>query len=104
RGTDVSAAATHEVERADALVLFGITGDLAKKKLIPALYRMAQHDRLPDAVVGVARSGWDVDRLRHHIHESLEATGKERDPAVLGRIDRVLRYVDGDYREPATYQ
>ena len=97
-------AGTNRPERADALVLFGITGDLAKKKLIPALYRMAEHDRLPDAVVGVARSGWDVDQLRRHIHESLEAAGKELDPAVIGRIDEVLRYVDGDYREAATYQ
>lgn len=95
---------TPSPDRADALVLFGITGDLARKKLIPALYRMAAHDRLPAAVVGVARSGWDVDRLRRHVRDALDANGSTVDDAVLDRLDATLRYVDGDYEDPATYE
>ncbi|QGG94471.1 glucose-6-phosphate dehydrogenase [Actinomarinicola tropica] len=96
-------SAAHRTERADALVLFGITGDLAKKKLIPAVYRLALHDRLPDAVVGVARSGWDLDDLRRHIRTTLDESDHDVDDEVFERIARALRYVDGDYEDEDTY-
>jgi glucose-6-phosphate 1-dehydrogenase len=91
------------VERADGLVLFGITGDLSKKKLIPALYRMAEHDRLPGIVLGVASSAWDLDRLRLHVRTSLENAQVDTRPDVLDRLCDSLRYVSGDYREASTY-
>ena len=91
------------VERSDGLVLFGITGDLSKKKLIPALYRMAEHDRLPAIVLGVASSDWDVERLRLHVRTSLADAGVDTEPDVLDGLCASLRYVSGDYREAATF-
>jgi len=88
---------------ADGLVLFGITGDLAFKKLFPALYNLtARGWDLP--VIGVASSEWDDERLRERARESLEA--KEMDVAtrVLDKLLRSLTYVQGDYRSKETYE
>jgi glucose-6-phosphate 1-dehydrogenase len=87
--------------KSDALVIFGITGDLAFKKIFPALHSMVQRGALSVPVIGVAR-GSDAAALRVRMAESLAAAGGG-DPATLERLDQLLRYVDGDYRDPATF-
>jgi glucose-6-phosphate 1-dehydrogenase len=89
---------------ADALILFGITGDLATKKLYEALYNLTKRGEMPPLVVGVAGSEWDLDDLRLHIRDTLVSHGVEVDDAVFGRLAASLRYVSGDYRNAATYQ
>jgi glucose-6-phosphate 1-dehydrogenase len=88
--------------RADALVLFGATGDLARKKIFPALYWMAADGRLDVPVVGVAASPWDDTRLRRYAETAIRAESGTIDPSVLGALSDRLRYVSGDYRDPAT--
>ncbi len=90
--------------RADALVLFGITGDLAAKKLLNSLYQLTARDRLPDIIVGVASTQWRVDELREHVRRSLENNGIEIDESVFSKLAGSLRYVAGDYRDPDTYR
>ena len=90
-------------ERADALVLFGITGDLAAKKLFTAMYNLADRGLLPPVVVGVAASDWTVATLRDHVRRSLVEAGVEVDDAIFAKLAGTLRYVSGDYREPATF-
>ena len=87
---------------ADALVLFGATGDLAKKKIFPAVYNMTRsdHDHVP--VVGFASSEWDDDRLRQHAREAIEAQG-DVDEAVWEDVAKRTSYVRGDYRDPASF-
>ena len=91
-------------ERADALVLFGITGDLARKKLFSALYNLTKRNRLPVKVVGVASSKWDAERLRAHALAALKAPGIDVDEAVFAEFAKALCYVSGDYRDPDTYR
>ncbi len=86
-------------EQADALVLFGITGDLAKKKLIPALYELTAEGRLDMPVVGTARSQWTDERLADHVREVLQG----RDKAIIDQLCSHLSYVEGDYQNPAVY-
>ncbi len=88
---------------ADALVLFGITGDLAFKKLLPALAKLEARGTLNNMpVIGVARSPWNRGRLLEHLSASLDAA-KARNPRVLARIAERLDYVQGDYADPATF-
>jgi glucose-6-phosphate 1-dehydrogenase len=89
-------------QRADALVLFGVTGDLAFKQIFPALQRLARAGALDMPVVGVARSAWTDAELRAHARESLAAHGGV-DEAALARLAPRLRYVEGDYQDPATF-
>ncbi|MEX2625418.1 MAG: glucose-6-phosphate dehydrogenase [Ilumatobacteraceae bacterium] len=91
-------------ERADALVLFGITGDLAARKLFGSLYNLACRDLLPPVVVGVASTDWDLDALRSHVETSLDDAGVEVDESVFSRLAASLRYVSGDYRDASTFQ
>jgi glucose-6-phosphate 1-dehydrogenase len=91
------------VLRADALVLFGATGDLARKKLFPALYHLAARKRLGAPVVGVAASDWDDDQLRAYATEAVEAAEGEVDSSVLDELRGRLAMVSGDYRDPATF-
>jgi glucose-6-phosphate 1-dehydrogenase len=86
----------------DALVFFGATGDLAYKKIFPALQGMAKRGHLTMPVIGVARSG-DLDQLRTRMRESLEKHGGV-DAEALGRLSALLRYVRGDYGDPVTFQ
>lgn len=89
----------------DALVLFGVTGDLARRKLFPALYELAADKRLPEKVLGVARSEWDTEDLVRNARQSLETFGDgEVDESVFARIEKALAYVRGDYRDQTTYQ
>jgi glucose-6-phosphate 1-dehydrogenase len=87
----------------DALVFFGATGDLAYKKIFPALQAMARRGHLDVPVIGVARAGWDVSRLRARARDSVEKHGGV-DEAAFARLAGQLRYVDGDYADPATFQ
>jgi glucose-6-phosphate 1-dehydrogenase len=87
----------------DALVFFGATGDLAYKKIFPALQALVRRGRLTVPVVGVARSGWDLDRLRARARDSLDKHGGV-EPAAFDKLCGLLRYVDGDYQDPATFQ
>jgi glucose-6-phosphate 1-dehydrogenase len=89
--------------RSDALVFFGATGDLAYKKIFPALQAMIKRGNLDIPVIGVANAGWDVDRLRARAKDSLEKRGG-LDAHAFEKLSRLLRYVDGDYKDPATFQ
>lgn len=86
----------------DALVFFGATGDLAYKKIFPALQAMAKRGHLELPVIGVAKSGWNLERFRARVRESLEQHGGV-DSAAFDRLCRHLRYVDGDYNDPTTF-
>src|SRR5215467_10363553 len=92
-----------ENSHSDALVFFGATGDLAYKKIFPALQAMLKRGRLNVPVIGVARSGWNLDQLRKRAQDSLEKHGGLYRPAFTKLCD-LLRYVDGDYNDPATFQ
>ena len=87
----------------DALVFFGATGDLAYKKIFPALQAMAKRGHLDVPVIGVAKAGWSLEQLRARAQDSVEKHGG-LDSAAFDTLARSLRYVDGDYREPATFQ
>ena len=90
-------------ERSDALVFFGITGDLAFKKIFPALHRMAQRRQLNLPVVGVASSDCTVEQLIARAGESVTAHGGHADDAAFATLARQLAYVRGDYQNPDTY-
>jgi len=92
-----------ETNYADALILFGITGDLARRKLFSALYDLTAAGRLDMPVIGVASRAWDDETLRRHARESLEAVGRAIDDEVFARLAVNLCYVSGNYRDPATY-
>src|SRR5215469_4186489 len=92
-----------ENSHSDALVFFGATGDLAYKKIFPALQAMLKRGRLNVPVIGVARSGWNLDQLRKRAQDSLEKHGGLYRPAFTKLCD-LLRYVDGDYNDAATFQ
>ena len=87
----------------DALVFFGATGDLAYKKIFPALQAMVKRGHLNVPVIGVAKAGWNLDQLRARARDSLEKHGG-LDPAAFDRLCGLLRYIDGDYRDPATFE
>ena len=80
---------------ADALVFFGATGDLAFKKIFPALQAMVKSGRLDVPVIGVAGAGWTLEQLRARARDSIE-THDKLDPAAFNRLAGLLRYVDGD--------
>jgi glucose-6-phosphate 1-dehydrogenase len=86
----------------DALVFFGATGDLATKKVFPALQAMAKLGHLNVPVIGVAKAGWNLDQLKAHARQSLEAHGGV-DRAAFDKLSPLLRYVDGDYEDPTTF-
>jgi glucose-6-phosphate 1-dehydrogenase len=90
--------------RADAVVLFGASGDLARRMLFPALYELARAGHLGVPVVGVASSNWSDDDLRTHARDAIaqSAAGKV-DDGTLDDLTRSLRYVGGDYRQPTTF-
>ncbi|MEI9938428.1 MAG: glucose-6-phosphate dehydrogenase [Pseudomonadota bacterium] len=89
--------------RSDALVFFGATGDLAYKKIFPALQAMLKRGHLDVPVVGVAKSGWNIEQFRARVKDSLEKHGG-LDPVAFEKLIRLLRYVDGDYNDPATFR
>ena len=90
--------------RSDALVFFGATGDLAHKKIFPALMAMVRRGHLDVPVVGVAKAGWTIDQLRARARDSLAHYGGGVDEAEFAKLAKLLHYVDGDYHDPATFQ
>ena len=95
-------------ERSDALVLFGVTGDLVYKKLFPALYAMAKRGALDVPVIGVASSRWDRtqlhERATNSIREHSGGGGQIDDPEALARLLSTLNYVSGNYNDPGTFE
>jgi glucose-6-phosphate 1-dehydrogenase len=87
----------------DALVFFGATGDLAYKKIFPALQNMISRGTLDVPVIGVAKADWTIDQLRDRASSSLKEYGGGVDKAAFARMLELLHYIDGDYRDPATF-
>ncbi|MFM9372826.1 glucose-6-phosphate dehydrogenase [Streptomyces sp. Da 82-17] len=92
-----------DLEDSDALVLFGITGDLAKKMLLPALYRLTENGRLTVPVVGVAAGPWDDERLRAHARAAVVSAVPDFDEKVFARLAARLSIVPGDFTDPDTF-
>jgi glucose-6-phosphate 1-dehydrogenase len=90
--------------RSDAVVLFGVTGDLVSKKLFPALYELVRRGRLTGPVIGVARSPWDDQQLVTAARKAITETGRPIDEDVFDDLAGRLRMISGDYADPATYQ
>ena len=86
----------------DALVFFGATGDLAYKKIFPSLQGMVKRGHLNVPVIGVAKSGWNLEQLKARVRDSLEKHGGV-DSVAFEKLCGLLRYVDGDYEDPATF-
>ena len=91
---------THD---ADVLVIFGITGDLAKVMTFQALYRLEKRNLLNCPIVGVAVDHWSVDDLRKRAQESIENTEGKMDHDVFDRLATRMSYISGDFSDPATY-
>jgi glucose-6-phosphate 1-dehydrogenase len=89
--------------RSDALVFFGATGDLAYKKIFPALHAMARRGHLEVPVIGVALAGWTLEQLRSHARESIERHAGGVDEAAFATLAARLRLVGGDYEDAATF-
>src|SRR3954451_10928798 len=107
------ATAAPEIERrgaaappkpADVLVVFGITGDLAKVMTFRSLYRLELRGLLDCPVVGVAVNDWTSEQLRAHARTCIEGTGETIDEAVFERFARKLTYLAGDFSDTATYE
>ncbi|MEO7358840.1 MAG: hypothetical protein ABI120_00830, partial [Gemmatimonadaceae bacterium] len=90
-------------ERSDALVFFGITGDLAYKKIFPALYNMAKRGVLDVPVIGVASSPWTVDQLIERARKSIGEHEQHIDEDAFATLAKAISYVQGDYRVADTY-
>jgi len=91
-----------DATQADALVFFGATGDLAYKQIFPALQALIRRHHLEIPIIGVARSGWDIERLRARARQSLEQHGGV-DATAFAKLASLLRYVEGDYHDSRTY-
>jgi glucose-6-phosphate 1-dehydrogenase len=89
--------------RADALVFFGASGDLAYKKIFPALQAMARRGKLDFLVVGVAKSSWTTEQLIERARASVTQNGGGEDKEAFAKLVAQLRYVDGDYNDPDTF-
>ncbi|GJL57979.1 MAG: glucose-6-phosphate 1-dehydrogenase [Nitrospirales bacterium] len=94
---------TSDGTRSDALVFFGISGDLAHKKIFPALYAMAKHQALSVPLIGVAAPHWSLAQLRKHATDSIKQAGKIDDRAALSHLLSHMQYVSGDYHDPAIF-
>ena len=88
--------------KSDALVFFGATGDLAYKKIFPSLQAMLKRGHLDVPIIGVAKAGWTLEQLRARAREGLEKHGG-LDASAFDKLSGLLRYVDGDYADPATF-
>ena len=91
------------VAHSDALVFFGATGDLAHKEIFPALQAMIRHGHLDMPIIGVAKSGWNLEQLKARARDSVEKYGG-LDPAAFAKLSALLQYIDGDYRDDNTYR
>ena len=88
--------------KSDAFVFFGATGDLAYKKIFPALYAMVHKDDFHLPIIGMARAGWTLDRLKERARDSVQHNG-DYDPVCFERMAALLRFVGGDYEDPAMF-
>src|SRR5271154_4839647 len=88
--------------QSDAFIFFGATGDLAFKQIFPALNALVNRDGIEIPIVGMARAGWDLEKLRNRARASLEQAG-EFDAGEFAKLSAQLRYVDGDYTDPQTF-
>ena len=95
--------AANKIMPSDALVFYGATGDLAYKKIFPALQHMIRRGTLEAPVIGVAKSGWTIEQLRERARDSLKQHGGGVDEAAFTKLVQWLRYVDGDYQDPVTF-
>src|ERR1700733_2570891 len=89
-------------KQSDALVFFGATGDLAYKKVFPAIQNLIQHGHLDVPAIGVAKAGWNLEQYQARARDSLEKHGGI-DESAFSRLLKLLRYVDGDYNERETF-
>ncbi len=92
-----------KTSQSDALVVFGVTGDLAHKMIFPALYAMVKRGNLRVPVIGVAFPKWSLERLRNRVTDSIKRTCGIDDKHALHRLLSLFRYVSGDYEDPATF-
>src|SRR5689334_5842242 len=88
---------------ADILVVFGITGDLAKVMTFRSLYRLEKRGLLDCPILGVAVDDWSMDQLVQRARESIVGAGEDLDEAVFARFAKRLSYVNGDFTDPTTY-
>src|SRR5277367_6365357 len=89
-------------QESDAFVFFGATGDLAYKQIFPALYAMVRKGSFHIPIIGMARAGWDLDKLKERARDSVQHSGNF-DEAEFSKLAALLRYVDGDYADPETF-
>jgi glucose-6-phosphate 1-dehydrogenase len=94
---------TEETMPADALVLFGAMGDLAHKKIFPALYHMVRHGHLDVPVIGIARAARTDEHLKERVRDSIQQQRGDIDQEALAKLLNLLRYVGGDYEKPGTF-
>ena len=92
-----------EAQESDAFVFFGATGDLAYKKIFPALHNMVRRGTLTVPVIGVAKSGWTIEQLRERAGKSIQNFGGGIDDTAFEKLIRLLHYVDGNYSDSATF-
>ena len=85
-------------------MFFGATGDLAHKKIYPALQALMRDGELDMPVIGIARAGWTIEALREHVRDSLVHGEGGIDEGAFARLAARLRYIDGDYKDPATFE
>src|SRR6201994_3659636 len=89
-------------QASDAIVFFGATGDLAYKQIFPSLLGLVRDEDLNVPIIGVAKADWGLDQLKERAADSLKHAGIN-DPKSQARLMELLRYVDGDYNDPATF-
>src|SRR5262245_26304701 len=89
---------------ADVMVIFGITGDLAKKMTFRALYRLEEREKLKCPIVGVAIDTWTEEELDKHARDAIAGSVNDPDPKAIDRLCNRLSYVQGDYKDPATFE
>ena len=89
--------------RSDALVLFGVTGDLAHKMIFPALYAMVKRGDLKVPVIGVAFPKWSLERLHKRVTDSIKRSGGIDNQRAFHHLLSLLKYVSGDYHDPGTF-
>ena len=95
---------TDGTQQADVLVVFGISGDLAKVMTFRSLYKLEQRGLLTCPVVGVAVDDWTADDLRQHAHKAILDTGEPIDEEVFNRFAGRLSYLSGDFTDPDTFR
>src|SRR4051794_18585808 len=103
RASAAGAADPGDQQPADVLVIFGITGDLAKVMTLRSLYRLERRGLLTCPIVGVAVDDWTADDLRQRAKEAIVDGGEPLDPEVFDRFAQRLSYVAGDFADPATF-